>query len=226
VTSSPPPPGPSTYAPRENPDERASDDGPSVFRIGVLVGTGLPSLLSIGGTIKLTRFIGAGATFGLIPSVRLSYYGEAVLAYQHYDFYGRLYPFGGSFFLGAGVGYVTVNGSLDQTVDVSSYSQQDPRIPPSVSYSSQGSVKTLVLSPTLGFLHSFDSGFSVGLDFGVVLPIAPSEIEFDSQVSAGDLPDAVKDQYLAPVDAQVVDTLETIGRTPLPSVNLRIGWIL
>lgn len=191
----------------------------------MLVGTGLPSLLSIGGTIKLTRFIGAGATFGLIPSVRLSYYGEAVLAYQHYDFYGRIYPFGGSFFLGAGVGYVTVNGSLEQTVDTSAYSQQNPSIPPSIAYDSEGSVKTLVLSPTLGFLHSFDSGFSVGLDFGVVLPIAPSEIEFDSRVSA-DVPEQVKNQYLAPIDAQVVDTLETIGRTPLPSVNLRIGWIL
>jgi hypothetical protein len=186
----------------------------------VLLGTGLPSLLSIGGTIKLTRFIGAGATFGLIPSVRLSYYGEAVLAYQHYDFYGRLYPFGGSFFLGAGVGYVTVNGSLDQTVDVSY-----PGVPPSISYDSEGSVKTLVLSPTLGFLHTFDSGFSLGLDFGVVLPIAPSEVEFDSKLST-DVPDPVKQQYLAPIDAQVVDTLETIGRTPLPSVNLRIGWIL
>ncbi len=97
-------------------------------------------------------------------------------------------------------------------------------IPPSISYDSEGSVKTLVLSPTLGFLHSFDSGFSIGLDFGVVLPIAPSEIEFSRNVSTA-VPEQVENQYLAPIDAQVVDTLETIGRTPLPSVNLRIGWI-
>jgi hypothetical protein len=189
------------------------------------VGAGLPSLLSVGGTIKLTRFIGAGATFGLIPSVRLSYYGEAVLAYQHYDIYGRLYPFGGSFFLGAGAGYVTVRGSLDQTIDTSSYAQQSPGFPNEVTYESQGSVKTLVLTPTLGFLHTFDSGFSLGLDFGVVLPIAPSKIEFESKVSES-VPSQLADQYLAPIDAQVVDTLETIGRTPLPSVNLRIGWML
>ncbi len=195
-----------------------------MFRIGVLVGAGLPSLLSVGGTIKLTRFLGAGATFGLIPSVRLSYYGEAVLAYQHYDIYGRIYPFGGSFFLGAGAGYVTVRGSLDKTVDVSSYAQQNPGFPSEVSYESEGSVKTLVLTPTLGFLHTFDSGFSLGLDFGVVLPIAPSKVEFDSKVSES-VPPQLADQYLAPVDAQVVDTLETIGRTPLPSVNLRLGWL-
>jgi hypothetical protein len=123
------------------------------------------------------------------------------------------------------VGYVTVKGSLDKTVDVSSYARENPGFPNQVTYDSQGSVKTLVLTPTLGFLHTFGSGFSLGLDFGVVLPIAPSKVEFDSKVST-EVPASVADRYLSPLDAQVTDTLETIGRTPLPSVNLRLGWLL
>src|SRR5581483_5277603 len=86
--------------------KRKEGEGPlGPFRIGLLVGTGLPSLLSFGGLIKVTRYFGAGLNVGLIPAVKLSFYGDADLSYQHYEIYGRVFPFGGSFLLGAGVGY-------------------------------------------------------------------------------------------------------------------------
>ncbi|HVJ14958.1 MAG TPA: hypothetical protein VM686_05940, partial [Polyangiaceae bacterium] len=96
-------------------DEEEDDDQ---FKIGPVVGVGAPGLLSIGGTLKLTKFLGAGVTLGIIPSVKLSYYGEATVSYQHLDFYGRIYPFGGAFFIGAGAGYATMNAEFTNTFDV------------------------------------------------------------------------------------------------------------
>jgi hypothetical protein len=189
------------------------------FRLGPLVGVGLPSLLSLGGTIKLTRFLGGGINFGLIPSTKLSFYGQAELSYQEIDVYGRIYPFGGSLFLGAGVGYATVKGSIENPsftvngVDTAS-----------IPLSSVGSVKTMVLTPQLGFLRTFAGGFSIGMDLGAQIPIAPSQIEFETQTP--NLPQTIVDQYVKPHEEEVRSTLEKIGRTPIPTVNLRLGWLL
>ncbi|HVJ14957.1 MAG TPA: hypothetical protein VM686_05935 [Polyangiaceae bacterium] len=86
-------------------------------------------------------------------------------------------------------------------------------------------MKTLVLTPTIGFFHTFGSGFSIGMDTGIQLPIAPSEVEFERDDIEG-LPPELVNQYLTPADEAVKDTLETVGRTPLPTFNLRLGWIL
>lgn len=194
------------------------------FKIGPVVGAGVPELLSIGGTLKVTRFLGAGVNLGLIPKVHLSFYGDATLSYQHFDVYGRIYPFGGGFFLGAGVGYATVSGTLQKTVDLSEYAGF-PGVPASLTYQSSGSVRTLMLTALIGYFYTFDCGFSLGFDGGAQIPIAPSQVSFESGVNAT-LPQAAKDKYLTPVDQSVKDSLEKIGRTTIPTVNLRIGWIL
>jgi hypothetical protein len=200
----------------------AEDDKVDQFKIGPVVGTGIPALISVGGTVKLTRFLGAGVNLGLIPKVQLSYYGNATLSYKHLDFYGRIYPFGGGVFLHGGVGYATVDGTLSKTVT-------DSRLPGgAVSYDSDGSVKTLMLTALLGYFHTFDIGFSIGVDAGAQFPIAPSKVEFESRLGGVSKPleDAVRAQYLDPIDRDVRDTLETIGRTTIPTINFRIGWIL
>lgn len=192
-----------------------------------MVGVGLPNLLSFGGTIKLTRFLGGGLNIGLIPTLRLSLYGDATLSYQEVDVYGRIYPFGGSLFLGAGVGYATVKGSLASRIEATAYAKQlmDLGLSSTLDYRSDASVRTLVLTPQIGFLKTFGSGFSVGMDVGAQIPIAPSEIHFESRATS-DLPQGLVDQYLAPNDQKVRDTLEEIGRTSIPTVNLRFGWLL
>ncbi len=103
--------------------DKASDDDDSSgglfgpIRLGPMVGVGLPNLLSFGGLLKLTRYLGGGINIGLIPTVRVKYYGQATLLYQEYDIYGRLFPFGGGFFLGAGVGYEVVKGTMSDSMD-------------------------------------------------------------------------------------------------------------
>ncbi|MEO6603531.1 MAG: hypothetical protein ABIQ16_26845 [Polyangiaceae bacterium] len=214
-------------------EPKKDDDSDGVFgpfRIGVLVGGGLPEVLSLGGQIKLTRFFGAGINIGLIPTVKISYYGDAKLSYQEYDAYGRLYPFGGSFFLGAGVGYATIKGMLNGSISTTAAQAMYPGfgIPNPILVDSQGSVRTLVLTPQLGFMKIFGSGFTIGLDVGAQLPIAPSKVEFATQTP--NLPEQAKSYvqatYIKPNDEKVRSTLDTIGRTPLPTFNLKIGWFL
>jgi hypothetical protein len=217
---------------------QATDDwngllGP--FQIGPVVGAGLPSLLNFGVAVKLTRYVGAGINIGIIPTLKISYYGQATLAYQEYDVYARVYPFGGAFFLGTGIGYEAVQGTLATTVDLTPYQQGLPAgsFPNSVDYASQGSVKTLVLTPQIGLFHTFGSGFSLGFDVGLQVPIAPSQVTLKSQVNLltdPQIPEATRqqlnNQYVKPTDDRVRSTLETIGRTIIPTFNVRIGWLI
>ena len=212
-------------------DER--EEGTDQFKIGPVVGVGVPSIISFGGTLKLTRFLGAGVNIGLIPKVKLSYYGDATLSYQHYDIYGRIYPFGGGLFLSGGAGYATVDGTLTsrQTVAASGFSG-------TVDYNSKGSVRTLMLTALIGYFYTTKIGFSIGVDAGAQIPIAPSQVSYASEyhvTTTAPAPVAAAaqaefDRQALPIkqraDKSVQDTLEKIGRTTLPTLNLRIGWIL
>jgi hypothetical protein len=203
------------------------------FKIGPVAGVGVPSIVSFGGTLKLTRFLGAGANIGLIPKVQLSYYGDATLSYQHYDIYGRIYPFGGGFFLSGGAGYATVDGTLTskKTMSYSGYTG-------TVDYNSKGSVRTLMLTALIGYFYTTSIGFSFGVDAGAQIPIAPSHVTYSSSYDVSTTaPPALAnvaetefrkqaDPIKRQTDQSVQDTLEKIGRTTLPTINLRIGWIL
>jgi hypothetical protein len=213
---------------------RDDDSSDSLFRIGPVVGVGLPNLLSIGGMLKLTNYLGFGVNVGLIPSTNISFYGEATLSYQEYDVYGRLFPFGGGFFLGTGIGYATIKGTMKDSFNTSSYQIQAQvagiAIPNPLVYESNGSVKTMIITPQIGYFYTTDIGFSIGLDLGAQIPIAPSDVNYESKLSLpSGTPDVVassiQSKYVAPNDKKVKDTLETIGRTPLPTINLKVGWL-
>jgi len=217
----------STYQPQ--PEKNDDDDSGGLlgpFRIGVLVGTGLPGVANFGAQLKLTRFVGLGVNVGIIPTVKVSYYGEAEQSYQEYDAYAHIYPFGGSFFLGAGVGYVTIDGRLVNRVNLADLNV--PGVSGMVDVTSDASVRTMVVTPQLGFLKIFDVGFAIGFDVGAQIPIAPSEIEFNT-VAPG-VPTALQEEarrkYINPNDEKVRSTLDTLGRTPLPTFNFKIGWFL
>lgn len=226
----------STARSSSEPTEQTSPDEPSsrVIRLGPIVGLGLPNLLNIGAMLKLTSYLGAGVNVGLIPSVHIAYYGEATLAYQEYDVYGRIFPFGGGFFLGAGIGYATIKGTAKSTFDVSSYQAQAElagiSVPNPLTYQSEGSVRTMIITPQIGYFYTTDIGFSIGLDLGAQVPIAPSQVTYKSHLTlpAGTPPavvSGIQSTYVTPNDKKVRDTLESIGRTPLPTFNIKIGWL-
>lgn len=173
-------------------------------------------MLSFGATAKLTPYFGFGINIGIIPTIKVSMYGEATVSYQEYDAYARIFPMGGSFFLGAGVGYATVRGTL-----LSSISLPPPSPVSKFDLTSEASVRTMVLTPQIGFFHTFGSGFSLGIDFGAQVPIAPSEINLTTNV-----PPYVPHPYTDDTNQKVMSTLEKLGKTILPTFNVRMGWLL
>jgi hypothetical protein len=186
------------------------------------VGVGLPSVLSFGGAIKLTRYFGAGVNVGVIPKIKVSLYGEAELSYQEYDAYGRLFPFGGMFFVGAGVGYATIKGSFKSSYDVRPYQAIAPTLPDTLAVESIATVRTLVLTPQIGLQHTFGSGFTLGIDVGLQVPLAPSD-HFDTQLPRTCRPG--HRQMLKPGDRKVQDTLRVSATLLTVRPSLRAGWI-
>lgn len=236
----PPPTTPEPAATHPHEDEEESVDQ---FKIGPVVGVGIPSIISIGGTLKVTRFVGLGVNLGLIPKVQLDYYGKATLSYQHLDFYARIYPLGGGFFLQGGAGYMHVDGTLKSTynlgpqVSIPGYGA----VGGDITYNAAGSVKALMLTALIGYFYTTSIGFSIGVDAGAQIPIAPAEVSYSSDPLPGWATPApgcdpntnpvckVQKQaqgYKTSADDSVRDSLEKIGRTVLPTLNLRIGWIL
>ncbi len=233
----PPPPPPQTQAQQQaqskNVDELAkkekdvekSDDTHGVFgpfRIGPVFGVGLPAFFSFGGAIKLTKYFGAGINYGIVPTIQFSYYGDATVRYQGVDIYGHIHPFGGGFFLGAAIGYAHVRGTYEETFNVPT---QGP-----FPYESEATMQTLVLTPELGYFYTFKSGFTLGIESGLQIPVAPSEIHFKSKVDYPDnwpqqLQDLADEQYIAPTDQKVESTLEKVGQTILPTIGIKIGWL-
>lgn len=195
------------------------------FRIGPVVSGGLPSVVGFGGMVKATRYVGAGLNVGVIPEMTFRYYGEAKVSYQEYLAYAHLHPFGGGFFIGSQIGYARVRGSYATSVDLRAFSAMFPEVPDSLSYTSRATVQTLVLTPELGYFHIFRSGFAAGVDVGLQIPVAPSDVVFERAPISG-LPEQVPDSTFAPYDEKVHSTLEKVGRTILPAFHLRLGYLL
>ena len=199
------------------------------FRIGPVIGVGLPAFLSFGGAIKLTKYFGAGVTYGIVPEIQFAYYGDATVSYQGANIYGHIHPLGGGFFLGAAIGYAHVRGTYGTELDLGDYRLLlPPGTPTRLPYESDGTVEMLVLTPEFGYFFTFKSGFTMGVEAGIQIPVAPSEIHFDSRIEA-DLPpevrQAVNDSFVEPADARVRDTLERVGQTVLPTIGIKMGWL-
>lgn len=199
-------------------DDKKWDEHHGLFgpvRWGPVLGTGVPNILSFGVTAKLWGYAGVGFNYGMIPDMQLSFYGRATVRYRELDVYGRVYPFKGGFFLGVGVGRHSVQGTIVNDLQI-------PLATGNVPYTltSAGSVQSTIVTPQIGYFRNFDFGLALGIDVGAQIPVAASDIKFDSGV-----PSAVPAQYVAPAEQQVIDTLKTVGKTPIPTINLRLAWL-
>ena len=190
-------------------DEHHGLFGP--IRMGPVFGTGIPNIESFGFTSKLWGLFGFGFNIGRIPDMQLSFYGKALVRYRQWDLYTRLYPFRGGFYLGMGVGRHSVHGTIDNSIIVAN----KPYTTNSV-----GSVDSLIITPQVGYFRNFPFGLALGFGIGAQVPVAPSDVVFQSTASA-----SVPREVVQTADQQIVDTLRTIGRTPLPQLELRVGWL-
>ena len=104
-----------------------------------------------------------------------------------------IFPLGGSFFLGASAGHNSLLASAATKAGTVSFD-----------------ISSFYLTPHLGWLATWDSGFSAGFDLGAQLPISPSVTTSGPRQAA------------ATVDALA----RTLAALPLPTVALKLGWML
>ena len=192
-------------APREQEKDRAqettrSDDGDTrAFRVGAIAGFGFPRPLQIEGMIKLGRWVGLGAEYSAMPSA--NFFGVQT------DFWGaagdaRLFLGRSGFFIGARGGFqhlqlVATGTAMGVTATESAVAE------------------TAFVNPRIGWLYTWKSGFTLGIDAGVQVPISPKLVT--------SYPQGVVSQ----VDSTVTTVANMLGNNVTPTIDLvRIGFLL
>ena len=105
----------------------------------------------------------------------------------------QVFPFGGSFFLGATTGHLSLAASA-----------------PTKSGTVTFDISSFYVTPHFGWLAIWDSGFSLGFDLGAQLPFSTS-VETSGPRRA----------------ASNVDNLaHALAGLPLPTLSLKLGWML
>jgi hypothetical protein len=198
-----PPPMVFTYAPATSNDADTTATTPKKerFRAGALAGVGFPRPFAIEGFAKIGGVVGLGVEYSFLPRMNVSGVETSFKAVAA-DL--RLFPFKGGFFVGARAG----RQWLDAKTTVSAGSQ--------TLATESMDASTWFVNPRIGFLHTFESGITIGIDAGVQIPIAASY----SHVSSHRIPGATgSDETLRTV-------ANTLGQQTTPTIDLlRVGFL-
>jgi hypothetical protein len=173
--------------------------------LGPVVTGGLPTLIGPGFHARSEHF-GFGLDFQITPTLAL---GDGALGLYMLSGTIRVFPFGGIFFLDAGVAYYHASGIAIAT---------DPRTGESVEGEGDAGFPAFVLG--LGLLGR--DGFVFGIDFAAILALAATDI--DVRIVRGDgegaLASTVREVVTDTVNG-VVDSLPFV-----PQLNLlRLGYL-
>jgi hypothetical protein len=180
--------------------ERVKEDR---VRVGPLLGIGFPRPLQIEGLVKIGGIVGLGLEYGFLPNVSISGV-EASFKGVAGDF--RLFPFKNALFVGARVGRQWLDGSGTLTIA-------------SASYRESMAAAAWFVNPRIGFLHTFGSGITIGIDAGIQLPIAATYERSGPATAAGLAQNTDVDRSLHAIAS-------TLGNGVTPTVDLmRIGFL-
>lgn len=173
------------------------DDG---LGFALLGGVGFPRPLAVEGMMRFGSIAMAGFDYSMLPKTSIGAVNTRVWAASG-DL--RVFPFRNAFFLGLRGGYQSL--SVDATLSATGIG----------SYTESVDIGTWFLNPRLGFLWKLDA-LAVGVDAGVQLPLTASVSHSSSLDNLG-----------VSFDTGISQTATTLGKTPLPTVDLlRIGLVL
>jgi hypothetical protein len=192
------------------------DAGP--VRLGLLIGVlSFPRPLEVEAVLKMSRWFGLGIEASFLPQLRAP--GDAAsLDLKALQGMFRWHTFGGAFFLGAGLGYQNFIGSLGQTVDGGNLQVS-------------ADISGPYFAPQLGWMWITDSGFSIGVTFGLQIPF-PRQPVVSSTYNGQPVPA----MPTASVSQNVINTAQSnestvrslanfIVRYPFPEIDfLRLGF--
>lgn len=198
-----PPTVPSKQSDRPAAAEKGTETKPEHFRIGPIVGVGFPRPLAVEAFAKFERIVGAGVEYSFLPTVTVL---NARTNFQAVALDLRVFPFKGAFFIGARAGRQWLAAAT--SLDAGRYG----------SFAEQMHASTWFLNPRAGFLYTFESGITLGIDAGVQVPIAPQYRRTGDATDLG-YGDSTVEQSLVLVS-------NALGNATTPTVDLfRLGFL-
>jgi len=195
---------------RASPNERDAASTSEVidtFRIGPMVGVGFPRPFNVELFAKYKDVVGLGVEYGFMPrltvaTVDASFYSFAADA--------RVFPFRGGFFVGVRGGRQWLDGKT--SLSAGSFGTLRESV----------AASTWFVNPRAGFLFTFKSGITLGIDAGVHLPVNP---EYSRTSDAGQLDPLIAKQTAGTEDS-VAAVVKTLGNGVTPTVDLlRLGYL-
>ncbi|MES1208086.1 MAG: hypothetical protein ABUS79_19300 [Pseudomonadota bacterium] len=200
--------------PPVQPAATASDDA---LRVGVILGLlSFPRPLELELAFKVGRWFGFGVEASYLPELSAPSV-DAKLDLKAMQGVFRWYPFGGVFFLGAGLGYQNFQASFGETIDNGHLN---------VTADMSGAF----FIPQVGWMFITGSGFSFGINLGLQIPIPKEPV-----VTATYNGQPVPAQATSSVPQDVINRAQTnvdnvrsvakfIVRYPFPEIDfLRLG---
>lgn len=177
---------------------------PERLRVGPLVGLGFPRPIVVGVFAKVHRIVGFGAEYSSLPPMNV--FG-ADTRFEALAVDLRVFPFKNAFFVGMRAGRQWL--SARARISVQRYG----------SFTESMDAATWFINPRAGFLHTFGSGITIGLDAGIQLPIAPSYERNGLATRAGLASEVEADSIVATV-------ADLLGNSPTPTVDFLRSGIL
>ena len=174
------------------------------FRIGPLVGVGFPRPFAIEGFAKIEKLVGVGFEYSFLPRMN---FVNVDTGFEAFAVDLRVFPFKGSFFIGARAGRQWLDAKARLTAGALG------------SFTESMEAHTWFLNPRAGFLHTFQSGITLGIDAGVQVPINPS---YERSGRATDAGMAVQ----TGIDGTLVAVANALGNSTTPTIDLlRLGFL-
>jgi hypothetical protein len=159
----------------------------------------IPGVFGVGLEAKFLNLVGVGVDYNAFPTVKL---GDVKAGYSDLSFNARVFPWKGSFYLGAAVGSRSFMAKASD-----SFSGQEIKV----------EVKSAYVAPELGWRFVWSSGFFMGIDLGYQIVISPKTTLTLPPIASVD-PTAKKN---------VEDAGNQIGKIGLPIISLlQVGFYL
>ncbi|MBC7659103.1 MAG: hypothetical protein H7249_05280 [Chitinophagaceae bacterium] len=192
----------------------------SYLRIGPTIQLGFPHPLTYGIDAMAADIVSFGFSTGKYSVTQIS---KATIDIKSWDVHARVHPFMGSFFLGLAYGNQDVKGKFEdnETLTLSGF-------PATVPVRVDAAIKSAYITPHLGWLAIYESGFTMGLEIGAQIPLSPkTSVE-------GTVPGATPSE-VAQIEGnsdykdlkkKADDTLKILGKRTVPYVTLlKLGWL-
>ena len=195
------------------PTAPATSADPGGVRIGLLLGLiTIPRPVQAELTAKIGRYLSLGGQYSTLPDITPPGF-DAGLKLNAYQGVARIFPFGGTFYIGSGFGYQQFRASMGATDTSTGYRTE-------VSCDMSG----MIVSPQLGWLVVWKSGFALGLNIGVQIPI-PKDPIVKATVNGVEIPESASDADTNDMRNSVRSIAKLVSKYPIPNIDLlKIGF--